>query len=73
MLDKLEQKRVECVMALKLATKVLEHTSITYEHANLALEDAQRQVNHWQMMLDDTDNDIRRAMEIERNERGEQS
>lgn len=67
-LEALEVKRNECAHGLKLAQMVLERATITHEYAKQALEDAQRQVNHVQMMLDDTENDIRRVMALLRGE-----
>lgn len=65
----LETKREECRKNLEHFQHMLNGYKHTQRITELMVESAQRSVNHWQMELDDTDNDIRKAMEIERNER----
>lgn len=65
----LETKREECRKNLEHFQHMLNGYKLTQRMTEIMVESAQRSVNHWQMELDDTENDIKKEMEIERNER----
>lgn len=67
-LQELEKQRSLIVINLKSAQKGLECTKEARRLIDTAEEQAQRQVNHWQDELDETDKQINKHMAIARNE-----
>ncbi|MGF9909521.1 hypothetical protein [Brevibacillus porteri] len=67
-LQELEKQRSLITVNLKSAQRGLQCTQEVRRLAESAEEEAQRQVNHWQDELDETDKQINRQMAIARNE-----